>query len=51
MEPGAAEQIREDLRVPGVGGSLEALIDELSIEGSDDGDYLLISFAAAAPAP
>jgi anti-sigma regulatory factor (Ser/Thr protein kinase) len=50
METGAAEQIREDLRVPDVGGSLEALVDDLSVEGSEDGEYLLISFAAAAPA-
>ena len=32
MEAGAAEQIREDLRVPEVGGSLEALVDDLSVE-------------------
>jgi anti-sigma regulatory factor (Ser/Thr protein kinase) len=51
MEPGAADQIREDLKLPEVGGSLEALADELSVEGSEDGEYLLISFAAAAAAP
>jgi anti-sigma regulatory factor (Ser/Thr protein kinase) len=50
MDAGAAEQIREDLRLPEVGGSLEALVDELSVESSDDGEYLLLSFAAA-PAP
>ena len=50
MEAGAAAQIREDLRVPEVGGSLEALVDDLSVEGSEDGEYLLIRFAAAAPA-
>ena len=33
MEAGAAEQIREDLRVPDVGGSLETLVDDLSVEG------------------
>jgi hypothetical protein len=33
--------------VPDVGGSLEALVDELSVETSDDGEYLLIRFAAA----
>ena len=32
METGAAEQIREELEVPDVGGSLEALVDELSVE-------------------
>lgn len=47
MEPGAASGIREDLKVPDVGGSLEALADELAVEESDDGEYLIIRFAAA----
>jgi serine/threonine-protein kinase RsbW len=47
MEPGAASRIREDLQVPDVGGSLETLADELAIEESDDGEYLIIRFAAA----
>jgi serine/threonine-protein kinase RsbW len=47
MEPGAATLIREDLEVPDVGGSLEALADELTVEESDDGEYLIIRFAAA----
>ena len=51
MEAGAAGQIRDDLRVPEMGGSLEALVDEVTVESADDGEYLLISFAAAAPAP
>jgi hypothetical protein len=51
MESGGAEEIRADLQVPETGGSLESLIDELKVESSDIGEYLLISFAAAAPAP
>ncbi len=47
MEPGAATSIREDLEVPEIGGSLEALADELTVEESDDGEYLIIRFAAA----
>lgn len=47
MEPGMATHIREDLEVPDVGGSLEALADELTVEESDDGEYLIIRFAAA----
>ena len=39
--------IREELEVPDVGGSLEALADELTVEESDDGEYLVIRFAAA----
>ncbi|HEX6228110.1 MAG TPA: ATP-binding protein [Solirubrobacterales bacterium] len=47
MDPGAAQAIREELEVPDVGGSLEALADELSVDQSDDGEYLIIRFAAA----
>ena len=40
-----------DLRLgpmgPEVGGSLESLADELAVEESDDGEYLVIRFAAA----
>jgi serine/threonine-protein kinase RsbW len=50
MEPGAAERIREELDVPEVGGSLEALADELTVEERGDGEYLVIRFAAAPPA-
>lgn len=49
MEAGAATGIRKDLEVPEVGGSLEKLADELSVEESSDGEYLVIRFAAAAP--
>jgi serine/threonine-protein kinase RsbW len=45
MEAGAATQIREELVLPDVGGSLEALADELSVEESGDGEYLVIRFA------
>ena len=47
MEAGAAARIREDLQVPDVGGSLESLADELTVEESGDGEYLVIRFAAA----
>jgi anti-sigma regulatory factor (Ser/Thr protein kinase) len=47
MEPGAAAEIRKDLEVPDLGGSLEALVDELTVEKSDDGEYLIIRFVAA----
>ncbi|HEX3324054.1 MAG TPA: ATP-binding protein [Solirubrobacterales bacterium] len=45
MEKGAADEIRSKLGVPGVGGSLEALAEELLVEESEDGDYLIVSFA------
>lgn len=47
MESGAASRIREELKVPDTGGSLEALADELSVEECNDGEYLVIRFAAA----
>jgi hypothetical protein len=47
MDPGAAKAIREELEVPDVGGSLEALADGLTVEESDDGEFLVIRFAAA----
>jgi serine/threonine-protein kinase RsbW len=47
MEPGAATEIRKDLELPDVGGSLEALADELTVEKSVDGEYLIIRFVAA----
>ena len=51
MEDGGAAQIRDELEVPDLGGTLEALADELVVEGADDGDYLAIRFSAPAPAP
>ena len=51
MDGGGAEEIREELEVPEVGGSLEALADELAVEEADDGDYLAIRFSSPAPAP
>ena len=47
MESGAATAIRSELEVPDVGGSLEALADELAIDDPGDGEYLVIRFAAA----
>jgi anti-sigma regulatory factor (Ser/Thr protein kinase) len=51
MEDGAAAEIRQELDVPDIGGSLEALADEIAVEGSGDGDYLAIRFSSPAPAP
>jgi anti-sigma regulatory factor (Ser/Thr protein kinase) len=45
MEEGAAGEIRRELDVPEIGGSLEALADEFDVEESDDGDYLIVRFA------
>ena len=47
IAPGAAAEIRKDLEMPDVGGSLEALADELTVERSGDGEYLVLRFLAA----
>ena len=45
MDKGAAAEIRRELEVPDLGGSLEALADQLMIDESDDGDYLVVRFS------
>ena len=50
MDRGAAADIRDDLEVPELGGSLEALADELAVDESSDGDYLVVRFAGIAAA-
>jgi anti-sigma regulatory factor (Ser/Thr protein kinase) len=45
MKRGGAGEIRRELEVPELGGSLEALADELAVEGSADGDYLIVRFS------
>jgi serine/threonine-protein kinase RsbW len=45
MEKGAAGEIRSELEVPELGGSLEALADEFIVEESEDGEFLIVRFA------
>lgn len=45
METGGAGEIREELKLPDVGGSLEALADELTVRAGGDGEYLVVRFA------
>jgi len=46
MPAGAGERLRAGLAVPDVGGSLEALADEVRVEGTDAGEYLVVRFAS-----
>jgi serine/threonine-protein kinase RsbW len=46
MKSGGAEELREGLELPAVGGSLESLADELRIESDEEGDFLVIGIAA-----
>jgi len=50
MDKGAAAEIRSELEVPELGGSLEALADELAVDELNDGDYLVVRFAGIAAA-
>jgi serine/threonine-protein kinase RsbW len=45
MEEGAAGEIRKQLELPEVGGSLEGLVAEVGVEESSEGDYLIVWFA------
>jgi anti-sigma regulatory factor (Ser/Thr protein kinase) len=46
MEEGGASSIREELEMPGIGGSIVDLADGFEIDESGDGEYLVIRFAA-----
>lgn len=48
MDDGQAGRIRDELEVPDLGGSLELLADELTVEESSEGEYLTIRFSPAA---
>lgn len=46
MTNGGAERLRESFELPEVGGSLEALTDELRIEEGDEGEYLVVGISS-----
>jgi serine/threonine-protein kinase RsbW len=46
MTSGGAERLRESFELPEVGGSLEALTDELRIEESAEGEYLVVAISS-----
>ena len=48
MTDGGAERLRASLELPEVGGSLEALADELRVEQGDEGEYLVVGIASLA---
>jgi serine/threonine-protein kinase RsbW len=43
MTHGGANRLRDSFELPEVGGSLEALTDELRIEEGDEGEYLVVA--------
>jgi hypothetical protein len=48
MEAGGGESLRESLDLPAVGGSLEALADDMRVESDEEGEYLVVGIAALA---
>ncbi|HEY6730261.1 MAG TPA: ATP-binding protein [Solirubrobacterales bacterium] len=46
MTHGGAERLRASFDLPEVGGSLEALTDELRIEERDDGEFLVVGISS-----
>lgn len=46
MTHGGAERLRESFELPEVGGSLEALTDELRIEEGAEGEYLVVGISS-----
>jgi serine/threonine-protein kinase RsbW len=43
MTHGGANRLRDSFELPEVGGSLEALTDELRVEEGDEGEYLVVA--------
>jgi serine/threonine-protein kinase RsbW len=48
MQEGGGERLRSSLEVPAVGGSLEALADELRVERGDEGEFLVVAISSLA---
>lgn len=46
MTHGGAERLRASFELPEVGGSLEALTDELRVEEGDEGEYLVVGISS-----
>jgi serine/threonine-protein kinase RsbW len=46
MPEGASQRLLDGLALPQVGGSLEALADELRVERGEGGEYVVVRFAA-----
>jgi serine/threonine-protein kinase RsbW len=49
MREGAAEKLRSELEIPGLGATLEKLADDVSVEESEDGEYFSLRMRASGP--
>lgn len=49
MQEGAAEKLRSELEIPGLGATLEKLADDVSVESGSDGEYFSLQVRASRP--
>ena len=49
MQEGAAEQLRSELELPGLGATLEKLADNVSIDQTPDGEYFSLKMRPSRP--
>lgn len=49
MQEGAAEQLRSELEIPGLGATLEKLADDVSVDRSPDGEYFSLQMRPSRP--
>ncbi|MET0557301.1 MAG: ATP-binding protein [Solirubrobacterales bacterium] len=47
LPEGASKRLRDGLSLPGVGGSLETLADDITVEEGEAGEYLIVRFDPA----
>jgi hypothetical protein len=47
MDSGAAARIRASFEVPGTGGSLEGLAEEVQVQSGDEGEFLEVRIGAS----
>jgi serine/threonine-protein kinase RsbW len=49
MQEGAAEKLRNELEIPGLGATLEKLADDVSVDRSNDGEYFSLKMRSTRP--
>jgi serine/threonine-protein kinase RsbW len=49
MQEGAAEKLREELQIPGLGATLEKLADDVSVDQGADGEFFSLRMRASRP--
>jgi serine/threonine-protein kinase RsbW len=49
MLDGAAERLRSELEIPGLGATLEKLADDVSVDQGSDGEYFSLTMRASRP--